>query len=229
MQVKINLKIFLFIIIFLITRQIEIYGLIMLFAFLHELGHLFAGLCLGFKPQNLCINPMGLSIKFKINLKDYNKKILKANRVIVKKIIIAIAGPAVNFIIAAVFTLNNFNFCGIKNELLIYANILIALFNLIPIYPLDGGRFLKYLIHIFKGLEISNTYMNKISNISMIILTILSSIGILYLKNISIFLIIAYLWFLVINENKLYSQKLKIYEVLNSSEVDKIKKENVNY
>ena len=71
--------------------------------------------------------------------------------------------------------------------------------------------------------------MNTISNISIIILTILSSIGILYLKNIAILFIIVYLWFLVINENRLYSQKLKIYEILNSKELIDIKKENANF
>ena len=127
------------------------------------------------------------------------------------------------------FTFNNITFLGLKNEFVVYSNIIIAIFNLIPIYPLDGGRILKYIIHLFKGLETSNTYMNTISNISIIILTILSSIGILYLKNIAILFIIVYLWFLVINENRLYNQKLKIYEILNSKELIDIKKENANF
>jgi stage IV sporulation protein FB len=186
------------------------------------------GFCLGFKLQNLCINPMGLSIKFKINSKDFNKKFLKANRFTIKKILIALAGPVVNFIIALVFIFNNSDFLGLKNELIIYANLLIAVFNLIPIYPLDGGRVIKHLIQIFKGLEVSNTYMNIISNISIVILTFFSSIGIFYLKNISILFIVTYLWYLVITENKLYNQRLKMYEVLNNSELDETKKENVN-
>ena len=40
MQIKIDLKIFLFLLIFVITRQIKIYAILMLFAFVHELGHL---------------------------------------------------------------------------------------------------------------------------------------------------------------------------------------------
>ena len=49
----------------------------MLFAFLHELGHLFAGICLGFKPQSLTINPLGLSVNFKVKANDYNDKVKK--------------------------------------------------------------------------------------------------------------------------------------------------------
>lgn len=42
MQIKINLKIFIFLILFILTNQIEIYGILMLFATVHELGHLLA-------------------------------------------------------------------------------------------------------------------------------------------------------------------------------------------
>ena len=215
MQIKINLKIFIFIIIFIVTRQIEIYGILMLFAFLHEIGHLLAGLILGFKPQTLSLNPLGLAIKFKIDLEDYNHKINKANILALKKIIIAFSGPAVNFIIAILFFVSNFRLGGIKNEFIIYSNILIGLFNLIPIYPLDGGRILKEIIHIFKGLNESYTYINFISNASIIMLTIFSSIGIFYLKNIAILFIICYLWYLVINENRLYNQRMKMIEIIN--------------
>ena len=88
MQIKIDLKIFIFIIIFIITRQIEIYGMLMLFAFLHELGHLFAGILLGFKPQSLKLNALGLSVNFKVNTKDYNSKLKNGNILAVKKLVI---------------------------------------------------------------------------------------------------------------------------------------------
>lgn len=217
MQIKINIKIFFFIIIFSITRQIEIYGILMLFAFFHELGHLFAGVCLGFKPHSLSINPLGLAINFKVGPEDYNKKIRNGNILALKKLIIASSGPAVNFLLVFIFSKHgDINFFNISQEFLIYANLLIGLFNLIPIYPLDGGRIVRNLLHIVTGLENTYNYTNMISNISIIILTVFSSIIIVYLKNISIILIIGYLWHLVINENKLYAQKMRIYELINS-------------
>lgn len=42
MRFKIDLKIILFIILFYFTKQIEMYAMIMLFAIVHELGHLLA-------------------------------------------------------------------------------------------------------------------------------------------------------------------------------------------
>ena len=40
MSVKIDLKVFLFIFLFWITSQIEIYAVLMIFALIHELAHL---------------------------------------------------------------------------------------------------------------------------------------------------------------------------------------------
>ncbi|MCR5146101.1 MAG: site-2 protease family protein, partial [Clostridia bacterium] len=115
----------------------------MLFAFLHELGHLISGLLLGFNPQSLGINPLGLSINFKIKAEDYNERIRKGNILAIKKLIIASSGPLVNFILAFVFNVIEFDVIGIEQDFLVYSNILIGIFNLIPIYPLDGGRVLK--------------------------------------------------------------------------------------
>ena len=73
MRFRIDLKIFIFLILFYFTRQIELYAFIMIFALIHELGHLFAGILLGMKPEKLEIMPFGVSIAFKINPKEYNQ------------------------------------------------------------------------------------------------------------------------------------------------------------
>ena len=99
MQIKINLKVFLFLLIFLITRQIKIYALLMCLALIHELGHVMAGIILGFKPESISIIPTGFSVKFKNDCKNYNKKIKNGNMLALKKAIIAFAGPFVNLII----------------------------------------------------------------------------------------------------------------------------------
>ena len=78
MKIKINLNIFLFSILFLITNQIEIYALIMIFALIHELGHLLFGVILGFKADTLKIMPLGFCIEFETKVEAYNKKIMKS-------------------------------------------------------------------------------------------------------------------------------------------------------
>lgn len=64
MKIKLNIYIFLFLVLFIITNQIEVYALVMVFALIHELAHLICGVILGFKPDTLRIMPLGFSIEF---------------------------------------------------------------------------------------------------------------------------------------------------------------------
>lgn len=206
MSLKIDLKIFIFFILFYLTKQIKLYATIMILCIIHELGHVLMGLVLGLKIEKIEIMPMGLSVSFKLNIEDFNKKIQKGSILQLKKIAIAIAGPLTNLIMLLIVLNTNINLKIVSNEILAYANILIMLFNLLPIYPLDGGRIFKELIQIFEGSIKAKIYIRKISKAVVIILTMLASIGILYLKNIAIFFIIIYLWIIVIKENKQYNK-----------------------
>lgn len=206
MSLKIDLKIFIFFILFYLTKQIKLYATIMVLCIIHELGHVLMGLVLGLKIEKIEIMPMGLSVSFKLNIEDFNKKIQKGSVLQLKKIAIAIAGPLTNLIMLLIILNTNINLKIVSNEILAYANILIMLFNLLPIYPLDGGRIFKELIQIFEGSIKAKIYIRKISKAVVIILTMLASIGILYLKNIAIFFIIIYLWIIVIKENKQYNK-----------------------
>ncbi len=217
MNIKIDIKIFIFAIIFFITNRIEIYASVMIFALIHELGHLICGVVIGFKPENLTIMPYGIKLNFRINFNDYNKKIKKGNMITIKKIIIALAGPITNLLIFAITMIvtkinGDFIFLGITNKNIIYSNLIIAIFNLIPIYPLDGGRIVHELLHIFKGLRLSYTYIQDISLISIAMLTAVSSILVLYYKNIVMVIVLAYLWKLVIQTERDFTLKEKIYE-----------------
>lgn len=212
MRFRIDLKIFIFFILFYFTKQIELYAMIMIFAIIHELGHLLAGILMGMKPEKMEITPYGVSIAFKIKVKEYNNKIKKGNLFEVKKIIVSLAGPITNFII--ILIASNSKLDIIKSSLIIYTNFLIMIFNLLPIYPLDGGRVLKGILHIILGKKKSAEYTNTISKITIIIITAISSILILYINNISIFIIDIYLWYLVIKENIIYKNREKIWSKL---------------
>ena len=214
MKFRIDLKIFILILLFFITNQIKIYAMIMLFAIIHELGHLIAGILLGMKPEKIEIKVFGVSISFDVKKEDYNIKIKKGNLLEVKKIFVALAGPLTNVFIMIIFISNIFDISYYDKILIIFSNMTLILFNILPIYPLDGGTILKGIFYILKGKYKAEEYIYHISYITLIILTAISSITLLYFKNIAIFIAIIFLWGLQIKENTIYQNRRKLYEAI---------------
>ena len=196
MKIRIDLKILFFLALFYFTKQIKIYLLVLGFAFLHELAHMLVGLLLGFKPKLIEIMPFGFSLNLTPKKEDFETKIKKSNLVELKYIYVAVAGPLLNLIIATLFSYIRLKVNSEIIDLITYSNLIIFIFNLIPIYPLDGGRVINSVLKINRGSLIANKTMKIIKKVTIILLTIASSIAILYLKNIAILLIIVYLWIL---------------------------------
>ena len=76
-------------------------------------GHLLMGLLLGFKPKTLKIMPMGITIIF--------SKYISVKKIHIKEMTVALAGPIVNIIIAAIGLI-----FGWKINI-VYSNLLIAI------------------------------------------------------------------------------------------------------
>lgn len=204
-QISINIEIFLFIIFFIITKQIDIYAIFIISTLIHEVSHALIGIFLGLKLRKFCIMPFGFKITFE-ETGSYKKNAIK-------KFILAASGPFTNLcimVIAIIFKLHSN---------IVYANLIIAIFNLIPIYPLDGGRLLKTILRGKKNPQQTNYIINKISNITIIILTAVTSILILYIKNIIIIFVLAYLWYIVIKENKKYNLIKRVYNIIENETV----------
>lgn len=203
MKIKIDLKIFIFIIFLFFIKKIEYYFLFMLFIILHEIGHLMAGIILGYKPKEIYLNITGISLEF------YNYNIEKKD---FAKIVILMSGPMVNIILAIVYYYQNIEY-QLKTEIILI-NIILVIVNLLPISPLDGGKMLKIILKKIAGYKKGIVLAQYISKILLYSLMIFYSACILYIKNIEIFIFLIYLYILNQKENKIDDLRIKAFETL---------------
>ena len=145
---------------------------------LHEMGHMYMARMLGYKFNTIDFMPYGLGLKTNttyINVKN--------------DILISISGPLVNFMIAIIivvmwwvmpisyyYTLDMF-----------YINVSIIVLNVLPIFPLDGGRVIMVLLKDkFKDFAI--VIMKVATIIFIIIFMLLFILSIFTTFNITYFL-----------------------------------------
>lgn len=119
---------------------------------LHELGHCLAARRYGIDTLDIIISPIGGLAR----LKDIPREPIK-------ELVIALAGPAVNVFIAFMTGLylhfiigtellppsDNFELLGYSIDFLkfvFFINIMLFVFNLVPAFPMDGGRVLRALL-----------------------------------------------------------------------------------
>ncbi|MEG0306834.1 MAG: site-2 protease family protein [Clostridium sp.] len=123
---------------------------------IHEGIHLITARILGYSGFSIDIFPMGTSLKFK-ELEEASPK---------DDIIISLSGPIGNFLIAIVSCfIGKYYSISCLIEFGNY-NLVIGIFNLIPAFPLDGGRILRSLLN----LKLIFKKANKVSlNISIVI------------------------------------------------------------
>ncbi len=118
---------------------------------LHEFGHVVTGHRFGYKTKDIIILPIGGMSRFE-KLPDSPKE----------EFLISVSGPFVNLLIALIlfliqpYSLSNFPYLDIselnsKNFLFLLCevNFFISIFNLIPAFPMDGGRVLRAILSLF--------------------------------------------------------------------------------
>ena len=101
---------------------------------LHETGHLLAMWIIGTPPKSIRLIPASVQITRSISSRYKND------------IIVALSGPLVNF---ALFLTLYINYLIFDNEGILYyslINLIVGLFNLLPVTGLDGGTVLFSLI-----------------------------------------------------------------------------------
>lgn len=197
-KIKIHYTYYIIIVSFLLTgcfiNLIAFTSLIII----HELGHYYTCKILKIKVDNIIIYPYGgitkINDKIDINLN--------------KELLISISGiiiQSIYFFIIYLLYKNNFLREYTYNIFFKYHyNILI--FNLIPIYPLDGSKILNIIINKIFNFKLSNILIIIISIINIILLLFIYKFNYSYIMILGI--LINYLYNYLTNIKYIYNRFL---------------------
>lgn len=134
-QIELQISIFIFTVplLLLISGCIREYAAAFVSITLHETGHMAAAYFFGCRVDAVRVMPVGLSLS--INSRDCGR---------IKLILMDLAGPAVNLLLFSAGSLAASAFSELNGALKLFSatNLYLALFNLMPVFPLDGGRVL---------------------------------------------------------------------------------------
>ena len=142
--------------IFILIGYFKFYISFMLVLLIHELGHITMSLIFKWHIKQIIILPLGLLLKFEDNL----------NKPLIEEFIISISGIIFQLIFITY----------IHNNYLVLSSNIILLFNILPIYPLDGSKVINILLNVITNFKTSYFLTLLISFITLILIISLSII-----------------------------------------------------
>jgi len=152
----------------------------------HEMGHAAAAERLGYVMDDIRIMPYGAAVGGALEgLKPKDE------------LIIAIAGPTVNLILAVLFTALWWVFPATYffTEATVYANLVTAICNLLPVYPLDGGRMLSAFLRLKNPQMKAAKILRVIGVITSAVLFCLAAVSIYFGFNVTLCIMAAFIFF----------------------------------
>lgn len=141
LKVRIHWSLFLFSLAYFLSGLLIEMGLFFIFVLLHEFAHIVVAKGYGIKVEKTVIYPFGG--------RAYIDELIEEDPE--KELHIAIAGPLVNVLLAVLIAAAQQNPDFILSQeqahFAIRANLILAVLNLLPGLPLDGGRILRALLN----------------------------------------------------------------------------------
>lgn len=146
----------------LILGYIDKYMLMFVSIALHELGHIITAILVGGRLHTLRLLAVGVNACIDSQVLDKRNKVL-----------IYISGPLVNTLLFTLFTLvKSYYFDESGNmSFFILANISLAILNLLPILPLDGGKLLREILSNKVGMLTAGIYTRYATIATAILIT----------------------------------------------------------
>jgi len=134
--------------------------------FIHELGHIAAAKGLGWRIKEVQFLPFGgvAEVEEQGTVSAW------------EEIFVAIAGPIQNFVmIGLAFVMQYFGIWDNEwGAYFIQANVIIGLFNLIPIFPLDGGKIMVAISSLMLNYRFTVTYCTWLSLVMSVLIIAVS-------------------------------------------------------
>lgn len=186
-KIKINPAFVLLFAAFYISDMVFVYFLALLCGLWHELGHLCAMKLVGNRTGTIHIHPFGIGIlKGESKLYSYQKDIF-----------VYIAGPLFNLLASVIFYLLFSDMVWWNREIasLIGINLVLFLFNLMPVFTLDGGRILFSVLLLITSDHKAYAIMKAVSWCT-VVLMLVSGVFILYLTQYNVSLLLAGIYLL---------------------------------
>ncbi len=179
----VNLKItihplfFVFGLYFALIGKVFSFIIFTLVAIIHELGHFFASLKYGYKLNKITLLPFGAIIKGDVLDLKY-----------IDECKIALGGPFLNLVTAVFFTALWWFIPELYayTDLIVLASLSLAFVNLLPCYPLDGGRFLYATLALKLSRKKAKLIVNILGLTLSLFLLVLFIISIFNTLNLSI-------------------------------------------
>ena len=166
---------------------------------LHESGHLASMYLLKVKPEKIIFSATGLKIERRaVNISSFKNEI-----------IIALSGVFVNFILSFVSFVLYFLFGIHKLFLFALVNIVIGLFNLLPLESLDGANVLCFILTRRLGDEKAQKTVMTTSIFTSLFITVFIILT-FCLKIVNPSLIIVLLYLIIILINKIFELKKSV-------------------
>ena len=183
------------------TGQIFVFIIYTVVAVLHELGHSFVAAGAGYRLKKITLMPFGAVVSGKLDgmkLKDEIK--------------IALAGPFINLAVGLLFVASwwiypeSYAFTDIAAE----ANFSMAIVNLLPIFPLDGGTILSASLSLLMGDDKAFFICRIIGVVFALLLTALFIISAFNQINLSLMFFAAFVLFGALSRHK-ENKYVKLY------------------
>jgi Zn-dependent protease len=159
---------------------------------LHEFGHALTARAFGIGTEDITLYPIGGVARLQ-----------KMSENPLEELLIAVAGPAVNVVIAAALVLL-LNFAGALSPEwlqtlpaqflsgLMMVNIGLVVFNMIPAFPMDGGRVLRALLSMGVGHLTATRIAVAVSTVALLLL---GFVGLFVVRNPMMLIVLPFLFF----------------------------------